>query len=201
MANVARFLAMSLLTAVCAVAVVTPASAQRTAPGPACGGTLWKLMTLSDPGRATVKWPGAGTTVADIGKLTQPARTPTTRSTAFQKQNWELTAVVDRFRQASNGEIVLVLFDVPSSTYMDAYIPAATCLPATMRGRAQILAARTAFTTACVKPTAAWQQLGATVQLTGAGFWNPVHTTKGGLSNGAELRPVTGLTVLQGCGK
>ena len=39
------------------------------------------------------------------------------------------------------------------------------------------------------------------MKLTGVGFWNPVHTTKGALASGAELRPVTGLTVLQGCGK
>lgn len=158
-------------------------------------------MTLSDAGRSAVKWTGAATTVADIGKLAEPARAPATRSTAFQKQNWKLTAVIDRYRLASNGEIVLVLFDVPSSTYMNAYIPASACLPKTTRGRAQILAARTALTTACVVPTTAWQQLGATVQLTGVGFWNPAHTTKGSLPNGAELRPVTGLTVTQGCGK
>ena len=207
MLTIPRLLAASALVLACAVAVVTPAhaqssaAAQSSAPGPACGGTLWKLMTLSDPGRTAVKWPGANTTVADIAKLTSPAKTPATRSTAFQKQNWKLTAVIDRFRVASNGEIVLVLFDVPSSTYMDAYIPASTCLSKTTRGRAQILAARTSLTSACVQPTVAWQQLGATVQLTGTGFWNPVRTTKGGLPNGAEIRPVTGLTVQQGCGK
>jgi hypothetical protein len=158
-------------------------------------------MTLSDPGRTAVKWPAAATTVADIAKLTAPAKTPSTRSTPFQKQNWKLTAVIDRYRIASNGEIVLVLFDVPSSTYMDAYIPASTCLPKTTRGRAQILAARTALTSACTVPPATWKPLGATVELTGIGFWNPVHTTKGALPNGAEIRPVTGLTVMQGCGK
>jgi hypothetical protein len=193
---------VSALVIACAAGIAAPGRATGApAPGPWCGGTLWKLMTLSDPGRVTVKWPGAATTVADIGKIMEPAPTPTRRSTAFQKQNWELTAVVDRLRMASNGEIVLVLFDVPSSTYMDAYIPASACLSTATRGRAQILAARNSFVSACLQPTAAWQQLGATVKLTGVGFWNPVHTTKGALASGAELRPVTGLTVLQGCGK
>jgi hypothetical protein len=194
-------LAAGVLATTCALATVAPAHAQRNTPGPACGGTLWKLMTLSDATRSAVKWPAAATTIADIAKLKSPARTSATRSTAFQKQIWQLTAVIDRFRVASNGEIVLVLFDVPSSTYMNAYIPASTCLPKATRGRAQILAARAALTTACTTPPATWQPLGATVQLTGAGFWNPVRSTKGALPNGAELRPVTGLTVLQGCGK
>lgn len=37
--------------------------------------------------------------------------------------------------------------------------------------------------------------------ITGVGFWNPVKTTLGALGNGAELRPVTSLTLLEGCGK
>jgi hypothetical protein len=43
--------------------------------------------------------------------------------------------------------------------------------------------------------------LGATVQLAGIGFWNPVRTTLGALGNGAELRPATGITLINGCGK
>jgi hypothetical protein len=39
------------------------------------------------------------------------------------------------------------------------------------------------------------------VTITGVGFWNPVKTTLGALGNGAELRPVTSLTLLEGCGK
>jgi hypothetical protein len=204
MRNTRRFVAACAMAGAC---VVTAAPAQGRmhvppkTPGPGCGGVLWKLMTLSDAGRTAVKWPAAATTVADIAKLQPPAKTPTTRSTPFQRQIWQVTAVIDRFRVASNGEIVLVLYDVPSATYMDAYIPGESCLPKTTRGRAQILAARNALTSACSTPPTLWQSLGATVQLTGAGFWNPVRTTKGALPTGAEIRPVTGITVLQGCGK
>jgi hypothetical protein len=202
MMNSQRFLVVLVLAGLCAVAAAPPAQTRvSAAPGPRCGGTLWKLMTLSDAGRASVKWSPSATTVGDIAKLVAPARTPTTRSTSFQKQIWQVTAVVDRFRMASNGEYVLVLYDVPSAKYMNAYIPDPTCLPKTTRGRTQILAARAAFDKACSVPTAAWQTLGATVKLTGAGYWNPVKSTKGALPSGAELRPVTALTVLQGCGK
>ncbi len=200
MVNTQRLLATLALAAVCAVAVTAPAQARVDAtPGPWCGGTLWKLMTLSDKGRSTVKWTPAATSVADIAKLVAPARTPSTRSTPFQKQVWQLTTVIDRYRVASNGEIVLVLFDIANSTYMDAYLPNPKCLSSSSRGRADMLAARTAFAK-CPVPTAAWQLLGATVQLSGVGFWNPSKSTKGALPNGAELRPVTGLKLIAGCG-
>src|SRR5439155_1646403 len=35
-------------------AVAVPARAHTAAPGPQCGGTLWKLMTLSDTGKTGV---------------------------------------------------------------------------------------------------------------------------------------------------
>ena len=84
---------------------------------------------------------------------------------------------------------------------MNAYMPNPKCLSSTTRGRAAILSARTAFTSACPAATANWQLLGASVSLTGVGFWNPVKTTLGALGNGAELRPVTGFTLINGCGK
>ena len=43
--------------------------------------------------------------------------------------------------------------------------------------------------------------LGATAKLTGVGFWNPVKTTMGALANGAELRPLVGFQLVNGCGK
>src|SRR5439155_15991446 len=123
-------------------AVAVPARAHTAAPGPQCGGTLWKLMTLSDTGKTGVSWAGASTTIADISKLAAPVRVPSARSTTFQRNNWQLSAVIQRYRMASNGEIVLQLFDIPSATYMNAYMPAPQCLPTTARGRAQMLAAR-----------------------------------------------------------
>ncbi len=112
-----------------------------------------------------------------------------------------MNVVIERYRFQSNGEIALELYDIPSSMYMNAYMPNPKCLsPTTTSDRRKILAARSAFTKACTAPTSAWQMLGATVQLAGIGFWNPVKTTLGALGNGAELRPVTGLKIINGCG-
>ena len=198
--NTQRLFALVALAGACAIVAAIPAQARVDAlPGTWCGGTSWKLMTLSDTQRTGVTWAPAATTIADIGKLTAPARITTTRSTPFQKQVWQLNVVVENYRLASNGEIVLVLFDIASSTYMDAYLPNPKCLSSSSRGRADMLAARTAFAK-CPAPTATWQLLGATVQLSGVGFWNPSKSTKGALPNGAELRPVTGLKLIAGCG-
>jgi len=188
-----------------AVVVAAPAGAHRTAtpstPGAWCGGSLWKLMTLSDTGKSAVNLSMAGTSIADLSKLTPPAKILASRNTSFVKQAWSMTVVIERYRVQSNGEIALELFDVPSQTYMNAYMPNPKCLSSKTRDRAQILAARSTFTKVCPAPQTTWQPLGATVQLGGVGFWNPVKTTLGAASNGAELRPVTYFNLLQGCGK
>jgi len=196
-----------VLAAAAAVAAVSaafalPAGAHvGAAPGPQCGGTLWKLMSLSDTGRTAVHWTPAATSISDIAKLTAPAKVTTARSNAFEKQVWGFTTVLQSYRMASNGELVFQLFDVPTSTYMNAYLPSPQCMPKTTRGRAQIVATRDAFLKQCPAPTVNWQPLGATAQLSGVGFWNPVKTTAGASKNGAELRPLLGVNITQGCGK
>jgi hypothetical protein len=184
----------------CVAAFAAPARAHVQSPGPQCGGTLWKQMTLSDTGKTAVTWSPSQTSISDIGKLSAPPRITTARSTAFQKHVWGMKTIIERYRVASNGEIVLQLFDVPSSTYMNAYLPAASCLPTKARGRAQMLAARTSFMKECPAPTTDWQMLGATADVAGVGFFNPVKTTLGALRNGAELRPLVNVKITQGCG-
>lgn len=187
--------------AVAATVTAVPAGARVAAPGPQCGGTLWRLMTLSDTARKSVTWAPTATTIPDIAKLTAPAKITTARSNSFQKHVWSLSkTVIERYRMASNGEIVLELFDIQTQTYMNAYLEAPACLPATARGRGQMLTARNNFLSGCPAPTKDWQMLGATADVSGVGFFNPVKTTMGALQNGAELRPLISLTITQGCG-
>ena len=192
----------ALAALVTAVVAAAPAGArQAQAPGTWCGGTLWKLMTLSDTGKSAVNWTPVPTGIADIAKLTAPTRIPASRNNAFEKQQWQLTAVIERYRVQSNGEIALEMNDIHTSTYMNAYMPNPNCLSKNTRDRADIVAARSAFTKACGLPAPTWKTLGATVTIAGVGFWNPVKTTLGALGNGAELRPVTSFSLLEGCGK
>ena len=195
-------IAVLLFAASAAAAPGTEAAQHRAreAPGPWCGGVLWRQMTLSDPDRAKVSLVPEGTTIAKIAALSTPARITAARATSFQRTTWRLHAVVDRYRIASNGEIVLILFSIESGRYMNAYLPNPRCLSNRTRERSAILAARKAFSAPCPVVTAAWQLLGATVDVSGVGFWNPVRTTRGALSNGAELRPVTNLAIDFGCG-
>ena len=57
-----------------------PAGAHVAAPGPQCGGTLWKMMTLSDTGKTAVHWAPSATTIPEIAKLSAPAKITTAPS-------------------------------------------------------------------------------------------------------------------------
>jgi hypothetical protein len=194
-----------LAALLCATAAASPlrSGTERSGtenPGTWCGGELWRLMTLSDVDRAAVDLHGAPTTIAEIAALTSPKRIVATRTTAFQRSVWRLHAVVDRYRIASNGEIVLILFSIDTGQYMDAYLPNPTCLGERARDRSGMIAARKQFTSHCPTVTAVWQLLGTTVDVAGVGFWNPSKRTRGALANGAELRPLTNLRIVSCCG-
>jgi len=195
-------IAALLLSAAAAAAPGTQTAhrARGEAPGPWCGGALWRQMTFSDPDRSKVGVEPEATTIAKLGELSAPARITTARTTTFQRATWHLHAVVDRYRIASNGEIVLILFSIDSGLYMNVYLPNPRCLSNRTRERSAIVAARNALTSHCPVVTVPWQLLGATVDVSGIGFWNPVRNTRGALSNGAELRPVTNLAIDFGCG-
>jgi hypothetical protein len=186
--------------AACALATTAGASTRAEAPGPWCGGTLWRLMTLSDPQRRSVVLQGAPASIADIAKLEAPARSLQARATPFQRHVWRLRTVIDRYRVASNGEIVLILYSIDSAQYMNAYLPNPHCLGPKALDRTGLIAAREQLTQHCPPPTPAWQLLGITVDLAGVGFWNPSRATRGALANGAELRPVTNFKIINGCG-
>jgi hypothetical protein len=181
-------------------AVAAHGATAHVAPGSWCGGPTWRLMNLSDQQRKLVHFDRIQTSVPDIAKLATPQIIGTRRTTNFQMHTWRLRVVIDRYRIASNGEIVLVLFDIPSGTYMDAYLPNPNCLGPSSRDRTGMIAARKAFTDRCPPPTSQWQLLGASVDISGVGYWNTVRTARGALQNGAELRPLTNLSMVVGCG-
>jgi hypothetical protein len=195
-------LALGLLASTAANAAPTHAagSVRHLTPGTWCGGLLWRQMNLNDPTRGKVSLAPEMTTIAKIAALKPPTRITASRTSTFTRTSWRLHAVVDRYRIATNGEIVLILFSIDSGQYMNAYLSNPHCLSGKTRERSSIVAARKAFTSRCPTVTTAWQLLGSTVDITGVGFWNPVRTTRGALPNGAELRPVTSLTIDFGCG-
>jgi hypothetical protein len=200
-----RLTAAAALAALAALALATATGASRKAPhivgpGTLCGGTLWRLMTLSDAARYTVNLRGQQTSISDIAELQRPRRIGKARSTAFQRQVWRMQTVIDRYRIASNGEIVLVLYSIASGQYMNAYLPSPQCLGPRARDRTGMIAARRELAAHCGQVKTQWQLLGITVNLGGVGFWNPSIATRGALHNGAELRPLTNFKIVSGCG-
>ena len=199
-----RRIAFTLTVVAAAAVLAAGAGADRAGggatPGPWCGGALWQLMTLSDPDRAHVLLDRTPTDIGSLADLRSPPKIGIRRTTRFQLHSWRLEVVVDRYRIASNGEIALVLYSIPAAKYMNAYFPNPHCLSKRTRDRAGILAARRAFTDHCPHATAAWQLLGASVDISGVGFWNPSHATRGALPNAAELRPLTNFSIVSGCG-
>jgi hypothetical protein len=189
-----------VLAAVVAASSATGAHKNGPIPGTGCGGELWRLMTLSDADRGKVDLTRRATSIADLAELRPPRTIGSRRTSDFVRRDWRLRVVVDRYRIASNGEIVLILYSIPSGSYMNAYLPNPHCLTARTRDRSGILAARRALTDHCPHATTSWQLLGASVDVSGVGFWNPVRTTRGALHNGAELRPLTNLQIVSGCG-
>jgi hypothetical protein len=161
-----------------------------------CGGSLWRMKTLSDVDRNKVQLQAKSTTIETIRDLTPPRQTPSRRTTPFQKQAWEVVAQVVAFKR-DGTEVRLQLYD--HGAYLTAAIPSPTCLSALTRGRSSIAGAWTSFGTGCGRPEQAWQSLGAVAYIRGVGFWGPRGIGRGA-PNGAELHPVTGFRIVVGCG-
>ena len=188
--------ALVLLAATAFAAV----AAGRDAAGPTaarCGGELWQLKTLSDPGRKAVQLEPKSTTIAAINERPFPHSLPKTRRTAFQRQVWQVVAQITKYRTETGG-IRLELYDHES--YLNAVIPTPDCLSSVTRARADIASTFQLFTAECGHPaTRAWQSLGAIVYVRGVGFWSQRRSVRGSAQNGAELHPVTGLRIVAGC--
>jgi hypothetical protein len=176
------------------------AAAGRDAGGPTaarCGGELWRLKTLSDPGRKAVQLEPKSTTIAAINERPFPHPLPKTRRTAFQRHTWQVVAQITKYR-AETGGIRLELYD--NQSYLNAVIPTPDCLSNVTRAREDIVSAFKLFSAECGHPTARdWQSLGAIVYVRGVGFWSQRRSLRGAARNGAELHPVTGLRIVAGC--
>jgi hypothetical protein len=162
-----------------------------------CGGTLWRLKTLSDTERTRVDLVPQVTTIGDIRQRAAPGRIPRRRATPFQRHVWEVPAQVTAYKLDSTGAIRLVLYD--HNAYLNAVIPSPSCLPTSTRDRDEIAAAWRLFQEKCGKPTPSWQSFGAIFFVRGIGFWSDKRPRRGTAPNGAELHPVTGLRIVVGC--
>jgi hypothetical protein len=192
--------ALLLLAAGAASAVA--AGKHSAAPSAArCGGETWRLKTFSDVQRKAVALVPKSTTIGDILQRPYPRPVPRKRRTPFQRQNWEVVAQVTSFRLEDAG-LRLILFDQRAATggaYVNAVIPAPSCLSKHSRARTAMNSAWNTFVTKCTRPTREWQSLGAVVYVSGVGLWTERRGERGAAPNGAELYPVTSLRIVVGC--
>jgi hypothetical protein len=190
---------IGLLAASLATPVVSVSRGSASVPSAAmCGGVQWRLSTLSDRDRAKVALSPRATTIGGIAARATPRPIPTRRrTTAYQKQAWQVAAQITEYRLVGNV-IHLTLSD--QHTYVDAAIPAPSCLPTSARARTAMITAWRKFTTDCGHPSEQRQPLGAVGYVSGVGSWSTVHTGPGVAPNGATLSPVTGFRFVAGCG-
>jgi hypothetical protein len=189
----------ALICLAAGAAVATAAGRHSAAPSAnRCGGEVWRLKTLSDAQRRQVDLNPQQTTIGAIRERHGPGRTPRRRTTTFQLHVWEVPAQVTSFKLDPTGSLRLQLYD--HEAYLNAVIPAPSCLSRTTRDRAEIAATWHFFVAKCGTGTPAWQSLGAILLVRGVGFWGQKRPlVRGTAPNGAELHPVTGLRVVAGC--
>jgi hypothetical protein len=194
------FIAFTLAAAVSAATVHAARGHRLASDVPSavrCGGPLWRMKTLSDPGRYRVKLTSRPTTIGAIQQRRVPRPTPARRKTPFQRQTWQVGAQITRY-WIDGTALRLQLWD--HGSYMNAVVPDPSCLSSKTRARAAITRVWNLFTSACGRPTHFAQPLGAIVTVTGVGFWSQHRTRHGEAPNGAELQPVTGFRSVAGCG-
>ena len=187
------------LVLLAATAFAAAAAGRDTAgPTPArCGGELWRMKTLSDPGRNAVQLEAADTTIAAIGKRPYPRPVPKVAAHGLSapclagpgadhqvpRRNGrdQIGTVRPRVvspRRHSHARLSLDRVRARARTSP----PLSTCSPTNAGTRYQD-----------------WQSLGAIVYVRGIGFWSQRRGLRGAARNGAELHPVTGLRIVAGC--
>ena len=186
-----------LLFALAAIAATTATGRDSADPRAIrCGGTLWRMKTLSDRDRMSVQLEAEPTTIQAIRVRPYPRPIPRKRRTPFQKQAWKVIGQVTAYK-LDDGGVRLILYD--ANSYVQAVIPSPSCLGKSTRAREEIEAAWKSFVSDCGEPTRDWQPSGAIVSVQGVGFWSQRRARRGAAPNGAELHPVTGFRVIAGC--
>src|SRR5919201_1154541 len=145
-------------TAGLSVSVADRATAHRASVS--CGSGRQALRALADEQRDLVRLRPTPTTVAAINALPRPRRTPTTRTTNFQRRVWRVRAQIVEYKLERDAAVHLVFYD-GSQPSMTAAIPSARCLPANGRARRAIEGAGAVLGGVCGPPRPSWGPLRA----------------------------------------
>lgn len=162
-----------------------------------CGVERWPVKTLSDPDASRVNLQPRLTTIAQLAALTPPTSLTQSRMAPVELQTFTVRARLVAMKREADSDLKLALADPGSASItMNAELPAAACvLQAASALQTKMDSARSAFVQACGNPTSDLvTQLGGVVTLTGVGFFDRRHGSRGEARNGIELHPVLALT-------
>jgi hypothetical protein len=164
-------------------------------PGESCGAERWLVKTLSDPDAGNVNLNPVPETVADLIKLTPPAIPPANgRVAPVELTTYKVRAVVLERRHEQDHDTHLVIAEPGGPADMTEGIIGAT--NKTMIAEVVDPACHGALTS---REVADFKRVrdsmedirpGATVEITGVGFFDEEHGASGAAPNDIELHPV-----------
>ncbi len=176
------------------LATATPSQTPTATPTPAnaCGSGHASLLTLSDPGAATIVREPQDATVAFLRTQTRPTTVPTdaTRSAPVETSVYTVDVVLVSMSEAPNYTIHLVVADPNSGDTFATELPDKNCTTkASPEDRGHTLNAHTALRLACGNPSSTTRLLRGTATITGVGYWG-AFAAEGAAPNGIELGPL-----------
>ena len=158
-----------------------------------CGVYRWRIKTLADPDAKSIRWKPVDTTIKDLATMTSPAWFDRTRRNSNEFYVYRVRAILARVHKNLDQDMHLLLRDPEDPRYrMVAEIPNPSCARATEhysdvaanRLTARVLNAR-------------GRHAQALVEVTGVGFFDRFHRTRGSARNRFELHPVLDLVEIR----
>jgi hypothetical protein len=175
-ATVSKLLAFAFL-------LVTAVSARPQVVPRQCGYDRWPVKILSDKDRHRVNYTPAETTVAKLASI-PIHEVPYPRDRRIESEEFKVYRVRARLievRQESDSDLHLIIADLEKpDVRMIAEIPAPQCAEGT--GHEQEYEKARSLVGGIPR--------GTVIEVTGVGFFDFLHDTRGGAKNGIELHPV-----------
>ena len=152
-----------------------------------CGLYRWQIKTLADPDARSIRWKPIDTTVKDLVTMSSPAWFDHRRRNSNEYYVYRVRAILASVHRNLDQDYHLLLRDPDDPRYrLVAEIPNPSCARATEH-YSDVAANR-------LTARALRARRGALVEITGVGFFDRLHRTRGSAKNRFELHPVLDLT-------
>ena len=154
-----------------------------------CGLYRWPIKTLADPEAKSIRWKPIDTTIKDLVTMSSPAWFDRRRRNSNEFYVYRVRAILARVHRNLDQDYHLLLRDPDDPRYrLVAEIPNPSCARAT-ENYSDVAANR--LTARALRAEA--RHGTALVEVTGVGFFDRLHRTRGSAKNRFELHPVLDL--------